>query len=617
MKATRAALAILAGAIAIGGMAASASVRSGLPSGQTTRIIRAPVEPAAEAHADPVAPEVPRSRPGRELLDQAWRGGGDSLAERAKRTRGVALQLGIWSLDPAARAILREASLGSSLERADAAALLAPELPDASLALARERLFAGSPRAAVDALLAALAALDRHPEASPWFRVAFFDAAARTAIAAGLGYLAVAALGALIALSLPLALRFDAPPASAAALLGALLLLPAALGEGALGVACVGAALAMARGGLLDRLAVVAALVLVFAGLQPLGIGRDRALAVLAGDPLGQAVSASERDFATHLDRLRLERAASDPLARQALALAARRDGDLADAGRRFRELLQDGDPPADLLNNAANTIFAAGQAQEALALYERAVKVHPTSLALFNLAQSYGRAIQLDEQDLALAQAQALDPRSIHALTQHVAEIGTGGPVDVPVSAAELRARASVRMASRSSFSRRLAPGWLGASPAAGLAGLALAVAAGVALGLVTRSRGPGDDVYAGIARLLQRNKAMDPSARMARLAALRVREARLARLRRVAAWTVPGAAAIQAGNGLFGLATFLLAACAVIAWGARPGLLPDPLAAEATASFAFSTVAVLAAAGYGAALFASLALLRRRGAP
>jgi tetratricopeptide (TPR) repeat protein len=608
LKATRTALAILAGALAIGwGVAGSAAPKP------TARVPAAAV-PAAEP--PPSAPAPPRSRPGRELLDRSWRGGSDSLAERAKRTRGTALQLGIWSLDPAARAILADETIGSEIERAEAAALLAPELPDASFALAKARLLGGSPGGALDALFAALAALDRHPEASPWVRVTFFDAAARTAIAAGLAFVAVAALGALIAMSLPLALRFDAPPASAGALLGALLLLPAVLGEGVAGVACAGAALAIARGGIGDKIAAVAALLLVFAGIGPLAAHRDDALVFVSADPVGRAASGSERDFASSLDRIRLERAAAvDPLARQALALDARREGDLAEAGRRFRTLLQQGEPPADLLNNAANTIFAAGHYEEALALYERAVEVHPTSLALFNLAQSYGRAIQLDAQDSVLAQAQALDPRAIHALTQHVAEIGTGGPVDVTVAADELRERVTPRAGGRSAFSAQIAPGFLGAGPVGAGAGLAVAIVAGLLLGFLSPTRAGGEDVFAGIARLLQRNKVMDPSARMARLAALRLREARLARLRGVAVWVVPGAAGLSAGHGLLGLAATGLAAIAWVAWRARAGLLPDPLAAAQTASFAFAFVAALAAAGYAAALFASVLLARRGG--
>jgi hypothetical protein len=162
-----------------------------------------------------------------------------------------------------------------------------------------------------------------------------------------------------------------------------------------------------------------------------------------------------------------------------------------------------------------------------------------------------------------------------------------------------------------------RLAPGWLGRSSLGGIVGIAIAVAGGALLGLATRSRGAGEDVYAGIARLLQRNKVMDPSTRMARLASLRLREARMVRLRRVAALLVPGAAGLQAGHGLVGLVAAALATFGVIAWRARPGLLPDPLAASETAAFAFGLAAALAGIGYVAALAASLALLRRRSGP
>jgi hypothetical protein len=69
-------------------------------------------------------------------LERAWRHGGSELPERARQLRSAALEAGIWSLDPAARALLRDSSLGTSLERAEAAALLAPELPAAQSALA-------------------------------------------------------------------------------------------------------------------------------------------------------------------------------------------------------------------------------------------------------------------------------------------------------------------------------------------------------------------------------------------------------------------------------------------------------------------------------------------------
>src|SRR4030095_16184221 len=102
------------------------------------------------------------------------------------------------------------------------------------------------PAGAADAEIAALVALDRHPEASAWFRATLIDTAARTAIVGGLLFLAIAGVGAAAGLVHPLAQRLGLPSASAAALLGALMLLPAAAGEGALGVALAAPA---ARGG--------------------------------------------------------------------------------------------------------------------------------------------------------------------------------------------------------------------------------------------------------------------------------------------------------------------------------------------------------------------------------
>ena len=330
---------------------------------------------------------------------------------------------------------------------------------------------------------------------------------------------------------------------------------------------------------------------------------------------MGIAALSAERDFATPLDLARLSRAPGDPLARRAFALHLRRAGDVAGSDRRFRELLAAGESSPEALNNAANTRFAAGNADEALALYERAARAHPSPLMLFNLAQAYGRAILLEEQDLALAQAQALDPRAVHALTQHVADVGGGGPVDVAVSAATLRARGARSASGGASLARRFAPGLLGASWLGGLAGLGVALLAGAAAALPVRRLGAGDDLYSGIARLLQGREETDPALRMQRLGALRAREARLARLRRAAAWLVPGAAALQAGKGLLGLVAALLAATAWAALRARGGLVPDPLTAGRTAALLFGALALLAALACAGSQALSLALLRRRG--
>lgn len=619
-EARRVATTILAAMLVLGGAARAEG-------GAGSRTVAAP--PAAPAAEGPVAGLAPESPPpaaaarapaavlaGQEVLDEVWGRSSAPLPERARQARVASLQLGIWSLDPAARALLHDASLGSPLERAEAAALLAPELPDAALAAARERLATGDVAGGLSGVRAAFAALGRHPEASLWLRASLADAAAQAAIFGGLLFLAVAGLGAAAALVTPIALRLGVPGASAAALLGALLLLPAAAGQGAVGVAFACAALAVARGELATRAAVLAAALLALGGLHGVAERRDHALAALANDPVGMAALSAERDFATKLDLARLERAVPhDTLARRALALHLRRAGDAAESDRRFRALLTDGEASPEAINNAANSRFAAGSADEALALYERAARENPSPLMLFNLAQAYGRAILLEEQDLALAQAQALDPHAVHALTEHVAEVGGGGPVDVAVSAATLLGRGRERVPTGgSALARRFAPGWLGATWLGGCAGLALALVAGAAAAVPVRRLSAGDDLYSGIALLLQGREETDPALRMQRLGALRAREARLARLRQAVAWVVPGAAALQAGKGMLGLVAALCAAVAWAALRARGGLVPDPFTAGRTGALLFGATALLAALACAGSQGVSLVLLRRR---
>lgn len=605
---------------------------TGAPTGRTPATAEAPAgQAAAEAEAEsdatagaPVVPAAPASDPasagslvgeGAEAtLDRAWRHGEASLSERARRLRSAALQAGIWSLDPAGRALLREESLGSFLERAEAAALLAPELPAAHGALALARLRAVEPGGALDAFAAAAGSLVRHPEASIWLRASALDAASRAALAGGLGFLLVAGLGAAAGLVPALAVRLGAPSASAAAALGALLLVPAAAGQGLLGVALLCGGLAVARGGLAGLAAVVGAGLLAAAGLHPLAAARDAALAPLALDPVGWSAASAERDLASPLELARLERAApGDPFARRALALHARRSGDFAGADERFRALLAEGGARFDLLNNAANARLASGSAQEALELYERAVHERPSPLVLFNLAQVYGKAILLDEQDLALKQAQALDARAVHALTRLVAEVGGGGPVDVPLDAGALRERVAAQALPLRGEPSPLAPGVLGRSPVALLAALAAACALGVAVRRPLRRFAAGDDFHAGLARGLQSDEA-DPARRVARLSALRARQGKLDRLRRAAALAVPGAAGLQAGQAPLGLAAVALAAGAVVFAGARAGVVPDPFAAGAAGTFVFVAAGAVAAGGYVAVTSICLSILRAR---
>ena len=270
------------------------------------------------------------------------------------------------------------------------------------------------------------------------------------------------------------------------------------------------------------------------------------------------------------------------------------------------------------MLNNAANTRFAAGSADEALALYERAARANPSPLVLFNLAQAYGRAILLEEQDLALAQAQALDPRAVHALTQHVAEVGGGGPVDVAVSAATLRARGAGReVRRRRSLARRFAPGWLGASwlggSSPGSASRSLAGAAAGAAGAAPRGgRRPLRRASPGCSRAARR-----PTRRSAWRASAPSAPAR--RASRACAGSRPGSCPApppsRRARGCSASSRRSSRRPPGPRLRARGGLVPDPLTAGPDrGASCFGALALLAGARLRRRQALSLALLRRR---
>ena len=327
-----------------------------------------------------------------------------------------------------------------------------------------------------------------------------------------------------------------------------------------------------------------------------------------------------ERGFATPFQLARLERAdGGHPLATRALAVHARREGALGEADRRFRALLDAPDPSPALLHNAANVRFALGRDAEAIALYERAIAAKPTAASFWNLSQAHGRSIHIDEQDEALRRAQQLDAALVEELTEIAG--ASGGPVvlDVPLEAARVRstpadAAATARVAQ--GLRRPLAPGRIGGGllPAALVFGV-LGIAAFL-IGIQLRtlpSASADEDLYAGIARVLQGREATDPSLRRARLSALRDRRARHDRVARVVALLVPGAAGTLGRHPLLGLLASASFAVAVVGAAARPGVVPDSLAAGETGALVFGAMAVLAGFLYLAATAVAL-LLRER---
>jgi tetratricopeptide (TPR) repeat protein len=553
--------------------------------------------------------EGPRaaSRRSFDPVERAWFAAAGSLEHRVRRTVDVALEMGGPNLDGPARALLLDESLGTPLERAQAAVRLAPDLPVARIAVA-EALWNENRDLvrAVDQAWQAARASGRHLEASLWLRAAISHALALTCLIGGLLYLLVAGGSQLPAAVRALAeLPGTVPLVSRAALMAGLLLIPAALGEGLFGLALAFAALGFWRGSSWQRVAVGAALAVSIAGLHPLADRTGRELVALGSDPVAEAAFAVEHSRPSRTDIDRLERAAAgDCLVARALALHAKRSGNLEDADRRFTSLIDEGASPS-LLNNAANVRLALGRTEEAIELYEVAAHKGQSVAVLFNLSQAYGRVVQLDQQDLALAEAQLIDPGALAALTDLLGSSPRTLVADLPVDAGTIRARLENRAASReaaSALRRRFAPGRLGTSPAHSAVGVALVALLGWAVAVVLRKVTGGREgggLHAGVASLLKGKEATDPFLRMVRLAALRERQARIDKVKFALSLLVPGAAGVLSRQPILGLLGSMLFASALASWWVRVLL--------------FGSAAVASTAAYVAAIAVTIALRER----
>ncbi len=277
-------------------------------------------------------------------LQRIWRAPEGSEVERATATRSRALEFGILNIEPAARALVLRDAAGDPVERAEAAVLLAPDLPLAHLALARAHWTDGAgAAAAVSALAAALSAMPRHLESWLWLTATGMYLLASALVAGSLLYLFLIAcsVGPRAAHDLGDLLPGRMPAFARAALLGSLLLVPLLLGEGVVGAALILFTMGYVYTSGANRLSVVLAAALLVAGLFPVADRAGHELSSLGADPVAEAAYAVDRGVASTPELARLEAAAgSDPLALQALAVRARRDGELQLADAHYSALL-------------------------------------------------------------------------------------------------------------------------------------------------------------------------------------------------------------------------------------------------------------------------------------
>ncbi|MEE9607817.1 MAG: tetratricopeptide repeat protein [Myxococcota bacterium] len=571
-------------------------------------------------------------------IELAWFAPAASLDKRLSRTRRAALSAGVWNLDPAARAVLTGGFSGDALERTQVAVGLAPDLPAARMERARALwLHADSPVAALAVAISALRAIPRHLEASLWFGGAALYVLAVALVLGGLLCIAASAVFAAPHAAHDLG---DAVPGSLAgfarfALLSTWLLVPLALGEGALGLAVALLAPAMVYGSRGQRVALAVATATVLLGAYPVAGLAGSVLTTLPGDPVADAALFTAHGAPRPHDRVRLEAAAEDDaLAARALALQARQAGSLAEADSRYRALLELAPDQPGARNNAANVHFEQGRFDTAVDLYERANERGASAVALFNLAQAYGKDFQVDRLSEALERAQALDSELLTELAALQVDHPEGFVIDAPLPRRLVWQRVLASgggEAVAAEFRASFAPGRLGADPSVALFAFAAVALAAALVGwrlqpsrwcprcgrrVCPRCHGAGGEhgLCAGCTLLFLRPESADRSLRVARINALRVREERLNKVAWLASVAVPGAAGLLAGRPVRCLlgALFFALALAAISW--RGGVVPDPLVAGAAAPVFFLVVASVAGAGYAAVVALSIATRRSR---
>jgi tetratricopeptide (TPR) repeat protein len=607
---------LIVGLVALGLAAAPARSEgeAEAPTPATTEWMGPPRQ--APAGMNPAGAAIEGRDPVRAALWRAW-SAPDELKNRVLRLQRAGLAAGIGSLDAPGRALLLEPSLGEPLERAQLAAELAPGLPAAHAALAVAQWQRWDVFGAWGAIRTAAEAALEHLEARLWLEVTAFDALFSACFGGALAFLVLAAAAAFPRFARDLRRLRDMPGPSAGALAAAIVLAPLALGEGVAGLGLGLLALALANGSAWRRLWVFSAGVLLVVALFPLLERRAQSHAALVLDPVALAAWVTEQGTPGPMELVRVVRAAeSDPLAARAVALRLARQGELAEAERRLLQL-HDASPSADLLANTAAVRLLQGDTEEAIALYERAVKGSDSAVIRFNLAQAYGRAIRLDAQDLALLEAQSLDPDVLSKLNHRYNGQDGALVAYLPVPVEPVLARLSDPEATAALarlFRRRLAPGAAGESRGDAVVALWGAAAFGLLLGAVLRRlAGPEEDLYLGIARLLQ-TKSGDASERMAQLQELRRRQRRVERAAGAAAWLVPGAAGFVANRPFLAWLSVAVVACAGALYVHREGGVPDPLALGALPGALIGVVLAVLGVVYLVLLFTSLALREKR---
>ncbi len=583
----------------------------------------------------PDRPEIPEalSGPGEDRVASVWRTS-TTARTRAEALQRLRMEAGLGDLVVPASLISEEAASEQHPEAYSALALeLAPETPAFLFEHALALWQAGDVGSAFRMFSRSLVNLVTRFEARLWLLDAFMPPLLIVFLVAPFAFLVLAAarvwshaahdLGDVASAYMPSFARH--------ALLASLILAPMMLGEGVLGLALGLFALAFLYGDGRQRSAVATAAVMLIIGLHPLAQFSNVTATFIDADPIAGSVLNVANGAGTRADLERLDAVASrDLAAAHALAHHDRRQGRIQASQQRLESILERDPGDVVALANLGNLALRGGDADDAIAFYERAAAQHSHPTLLFNLSQAYALAFRLDDHEATLARAQRLGGREVARLSS----LGDATLVaDLGFPLAELLGQRlfSQVLSHRptSGAVAALAPGWLGRSELATIGAFALVWLGAWLLGRCwTHASRCGrcgaricercqetvwsEELCEDCHHLFESPQATDPALRMARLQALSEREVRFDRIWLTLSLCVPGMAGFAARRpdlALLGLLLFAWSATWVV-WPRGP--FAEPLLMGGAAAVSFAIPGLLAVTAYLGVV--AMGLLKRK---
>lgn len=375
---------------------------------------------------------------------------------------GAQRELAIENLIPFAAALVRESSRSlaanlpaEAVQQAELAAKLAPDFPDAHLAVVRARLThaPGEIGPILSSLAATFGAAAREPHTVRAFLTDLFTAALTAVLAAAAATAAIVLLRKIRLFlhdfhHLPV-LRGTAPIQSTFLAL-VLFALPIAFGAGPATVIGLAIAAIWLYLTLAERLVTTATLLVLIATPWLAGAGiRAAAWTGTLAETVHEVEHGGLSDADAALLAARWEQRAPPPALAAALGRHFKRRGDLERARAWYAAALASDDRAAEVQVNLGNVLFIEGKFDEAKAAYLAAADragsdLRTLAAAHYNLSKLYLRGSELDKSQAARDRAQQEDGPFLAKYGSDEDFSANRFIVDVPVPAAKISALAS-----------------------------------------------------------------------------------------------------------------------------------------------------------------------------